>query len=317
MSGTAIRGGGLIRLAFLALIWGSSFLWMKIGLRGAPPVGIALMRIGLGALVLLSIVWIQGTRLPRGWTLYGHIAVVAFFLNALPYTLFAVGEQTVDSSLAGVLNSTTPLWALLISFSIGRRPTLPQFSGLLIGFAGVMMILAPWQASGLFGFGSMIILGAALSYGAIYMYMEKFISPYNLDPVALCAVQLGIATVMVGSAVPFFNDTHVDFRWDSFAALVVLGVFGTGIAVLLNYYILKEDGAQAATMVGYLLPVVSVLLGAAALGEELTLRMIGGMVVVIGGVWLTRRKKAVAAPEPAIVVDAKAVQAQEDPVATR
>ncbi|MEU8138853.1 DMT family transporter [Streptodolium elevatio] len=293
MGGT-LRWGSLARVALLAAIWGSSFLWIKLALRGFSPVEVALVRVGLGAAVLLALSRVRGIGLPRGLGTWGHLTVAAFFNNALPYALFAFGEETVDSSVAGVINATTPLWTLLLAVVVGsgKRLSPAQVAGLFLGFAGVLLILAPWQAKGAFGPGAAMIMIAAFSYAISYLYLDRFLAARGLDPVVLCGAQLAAATAMLAAVLPFTGDLAVDVRFDAFAAIAVLGILGTGVAIFLNYRLLLDDGPAVASSVIYLLPPVSVLLGALALGEPFGIRMALGIAIVLGGIALSRRKAA-------------------------
>ncbi len=138
----------LARLVLLALLWGSSFLWIKLALDGLSPVQLVLVRLALGAAVLAVIVRIRRLRLPRDRTTWIHLTIAALVANAIPYLLFAIGEQTVSSSLAGALNATTPLWTLGIGLAARteRQVTPLRVLGLLVGFTGALVILAPWTA---------------------------------------------------------------------------------------------------------------------------------------------------------------------------
>jgi drug/metabolite transporter (DMT)-like permease len=140
----------LARLALLALLWGSSFLWIKLALDGLSPVQLVLVRLALGAAVLVVIVRLRRLRLPRDRTIWVRLTFAALVANAIPYLLFAIGEQTVSSSLAGALNATTPLWTLGIGIAVRteRHITTMRVVGLLVGFAGALVILAPWTAPG-------------------------------------------------------------------------------------------------------------------------------------------------------------------------
>ena len=113
--------GGILRLTLLALLWGSGFLWIAIALRGLSPVQITLARLAMGAAVLVVLVYARGGRLPTGRRLWVHLVVAAFFANALPYYLFGVAEQQVDSGVAGVINATTPLWTLVLAYAVGSH----------------------------------------------------------------------------------------------------------------------------------------------------------------------------------------------------
>lgn len=289
--GTGVRWAGLVRLALVAGIWGSSFLWIKIALRGFTPLEVALIRIALGAAVLVAIARIRHIGMPRGRRTWFHLTIAGFFQNALPYALFAFGEETVDSTVAGVINATTPLWTLLLALMLGstKRLAPAQVLGLFLGFAGVVVILAPWHSAGAFGTGAALIMLAAFSYAVSYLYLDRHLSGSGIDPIALTGAQLTTAAALLTVALPFSGDLTVDPRPDAFGAIAVLGVLGTGYALVLNYRMIVEDGAAVASSVTYLLPPVSVLLGALVLGEEFGVRMALGIAVVLGGIALTRR----------------------------
>ncbi|MEO6083456.1 MAG: EamA family transporter [Umezawaea sp.] len=271
-----------VRMVVLALLWGSGFLWIKLALTGLSPVQLTVIRCALGAAVLLVLA--RGQRLPRDRTTWRHLLVAAFFCNAVPFALFAIGEQTVDSGVAGVLNATTPLWSLLISAKAGLRPT--RVAGLLVGFSGVLLIFAPWRQAGLVSWGAVAILGAAASYAVAFAYMGKHLVGRSA-PMAMSAAQLIAATGLSALALPL-SGTGPGVTAGALAAVLVLGVFGTGVTFYLNFRLIADEGATSAATVGYLLPVVSVALGAAVLGEELGLRIVLGMVVVLVGVALTQ-----------------------------
>ena len=290
----------LFRLLSLALIWGSSFLWIKLGLDALSPGQMVFARVALGALVLGAIALIRRTALPRGGRMWGHLVVYVFFANVLPFTLFAIGEQTVDSGLTGVINSTTPLWAVPCTLLFGgvRRISLNTILGLVVGFAGVLLIFSPWQATGINLGGAAICLVAAASYGVGVVYAGRFLANKGVAPGGLAAAQMLAATVMAALVLPF--DGLQPIRWDGPAllAVVVLGVFGTGFAFLIQHAQIAKEGPTAASMVAYLLPVVSVLLGVVFLHEALTVREGLGMVIVLVGVGLTKRKAKVVTTAP-------------------
>ncbi|UVS82074.1 putative inner membrane transporter YedA [Actinokineospora sp. UTMC 2448] len=281
--------GTLIRMGLLALMWGSSFLWIEIALTGLSPVQISVARCVLGALVLVGLCYAAGKRLPRDWRAWGHMTLAAVFANALPFTLFAVGQQTVDSGVAGVINATTPLWQLVIGLMLGTDRGMGgiRLLGLLLGFGGTLLIFAPWNA-GLMGWGALVILAAAISYAVAYAYIDHTMKGRGVAPIAMSATQLVSATWLVALALPVGGLQPVSLTWQVILAIAVLGVFGTGFAFALFYRLLSDEGPTNASVVGYLLPVVSVLLGALFLGEDLNLRIIAGMVIVLAGVAMTR-----------------------------
>jgi drug/metabolite transporter (DMT)-like permease len=297
------------RVGLLALLWGSTFLWIDLALDGLTPVQVTLVRCALGALVLGVSCRFARQRLPRERALWGHVLVAAFFCNALPFALFGIGQQSVDSGLAGVLNATTPLWSLLIGLvtRAERRPQAIRVIGLLVGLAGTALIFAPWQRSGRVGWGAVAILGAAASYAFAFTYMGRHLVGKGAPTLSLAAAQLLAATGLTALALPAAGGlVEVRLQPVPLFAVAVLGVFATGITFYLTYRIIADEGATDAATIGYLLPVVSVALGALVLGEDLSPRVIAGMAVVLVGVALTRRRKAAQHPttEPETEPDA-------------
>ncbi|MCU1683494.1 MAG: hypothetical protein JWQ81_4233 [Amycolatopsis sp.] len=295
----------LLRMGALALMWGSSFFWIKIGLSAFSPVQLVLVRLVLGAAVLVALCYAGRDRLPGSRRVWGYLAVAAFFHNALPFLLFAIGEKTVDSGITGVLNSTTPLWVVLIAPMFGgeRRMGLYRSLGLVLGLAGILLIFAPWQASGLASWGAVLCLIAAASYGFAFVYEGRYLSNVGVSPVSLSGAQMILASGFMLLAVPTSGLSPIHPNVGAVIALLVLGAGSTGIAFALNYQLLASEGAVAASVVGYLLPVVSVLLGSVFLGEALQPRVVVGMVVVLGGVALTRLHKRAPKLEPTETLD--------------
>ncbi|MEU4803888.1 DMT family transporter [Actinosynnema sp. NPDC023587] len=278
-------------MGLLALLWGSVFLWIKLALTGLTPVQLTVIRCALGTAVLLVLAGFGRQRLPRDRVTWGHLVVAALFCNALPFLLFGIGQQTVDSGVAGVLNATTPLWSVLIGLALRaeRRLTPVRVGGLVLGFAGVVLIFAPWQRNGLASWGALALLGAAASYAFAFAYMGRTLVG-RAGPMAISASQLAAATGLSALGLPLSGPAHPNPT--ALIAVVVLGIFGTGFTFVLNYRIIEEEGATSAATVGYLLPVVSVGLGALVLGEPLTPRVVAGMAVVLVGVAMTRSAAA-------------------------
>lgn len=172
--------------------------------RRPRPLHITVVRCALGAAVLLALARSARQRLPRSRRTWAHLVVAAFFCNVLPFFLFGVGEQTVDSGVAGVLNATTPLWSMGIGLALGsergRHPL--RLTGLLLGFAGVLLVFAPWQESGLTSWGALLLLAAAVSYAVAFAYMARHLLGRDGAPLALSASQLIAATGLTTLALP-------------------------------------------------------------------------------------------------------------------
>ena len=290
----------LPRIGLLALIWGSAFLWIKLADRGFSPVEVTLARLALGAAVLFAIVLARREKIPRPGRLWAHIAVAALFANAVPYLLFAVAEQTVDSSTAGIINATTPLWTVVLALAVRHQKSVTswQAAGLIVGFAGAVLIFTPWHTTGgLFSAGGLECLAASVSYAVSYIYMDRFLARRGIGPVVLSACQLAAAAVMLAIALAVTGAPTPHVTAESVAAIAVLGIIGTGFAYVLNYQIITSEGATVASTVTYLLPVVAIVLGIVVLGESITAIVVAGIALVLLGVALTRRRTKPASGE--------------------
>ena len=283
----------LPRIALLALIWGSAFLSIKLADRGFSPVEVTLARLALGAAVLFAIMLARREKIPRPGRLWVHIAVAALFANAVPYLLFAVAEQTVDSSTAGIINATTPLWTVVLALAVRHQKSVTswQAAGLIVGFAGAVLIFTPWHTTGgLFSAVGLECLAASVSYAVSYIYMDRFLARRGIGPVVLSACQLAAAAVMLAIALAVTGAPTPHVTVESVAAIAVLGIIGTGFAYVLNYQIITSEGATVASTVTHLLPVVAIVLGIVVLGESITAIVLAGIALVLAGVALTRRR---------------------------
>lgn len=285
----ATRGPALI--IALALLWGSNFAWIKISLDSFSPTQVTFGRMLLGALILGALVAITHDRLPRDCSTWGHLIVAALVANAAPYLLFALGETRVDSSIAGVMNATTPLWTLALVAAIrpaeSIRPT--QVAGFVLGLIGCIVIFAPWNSGNIDPLGTFYCLLAAVSYAISYVYMARYLTPKEITPTALAAAQLIAATGWTLLALAANPGAVPDFAPGPWTALAILGVFGTGVAYIINYALIRHEGPTRASVVTYLVPIVSIALGAAALDEPLTPSMLTGSALVLIGIVLSRR----------------------------
>ena len=232
----------------LALIWGSAFLWIKLADRGFSPSRSPWPGWLLGAAVLFAIVRVRREAIPRSARLWVHIAVAALFANAVPYLLFAVAEQTVDSSTAGIINATTPLWTVVLALAVRHQKSVTswQAAGLILGFAGAVLIFTPWQtASGLLSAGGLECLAASVSYAVSYIYMDRFLARRGIGPVVLSACQLAAAAVMLAIALAVTGAPTPHVTAETSRRIAVLGIIGTGVAYVLNYQIITSEGATS------------------------------------------------------------------------
>ncbi len=280
------------QFAFLAAVWGSSFLFIKVGLHGLSPIQLASGRIWLGALTLVVIASLRRRPLPRHPAVYGHLLVVGLLLCVLPFVLFAYGETHISSGLASILNATTPLLTMLVAsaFLPQERPTPVRLLGLALGFGGVLVVLAPWRGVGGGSLqGELACLGATSCYGCAFVYLRRFVLPLGLDPVTVALIQVGLAATVLLVAAPFGSTGAVHLTWPIVGSLLALGVLGTGIAYVLNTNVVAGLGATAASTVTYLTPVVGVLLGIVVLHESLSWNEPLGAVLVVAGIAVGQR----------------------------
>jgi drug/metabolite transporter (DMT)-like permease len=207
----------------------------------------------------------------------------------------------VNSSTAGIINATTPLWTVVLALAVRHQKAVTswQAAGLIVGFAGAVLIFTPWRTtSGLTSAGALECLAASVSYAISYIYMDRFLARRGLSAIVLSACQLAAAAVMLAIALPISGVPAPHFTAQSVVAIAVLGIIGTGFAYVLNYQIITSDGATVASTVTYLLPVVAIVLGVLVLGESVTVVVLAGIALVLAGVALTRRRVKPATDEP-------------------
>ncbi|MSZ68706.1 MAG: EamA family transporter [Actinobacteria bacterium] len=270
----------------LGVVWGCSFIFIKLGLEFLTPVGVAFGRTSLGALALVAISKFRKISLPTDKKIWAHLWVLAMLLNVVPGVLFALAETHVTSVLAGIINAVTPLMTLSVMMTILReeKPKTYQVLGLLIGFLGVLTVLGAWKGLGSNPISSVLALLAAVTcYGFSYPYSRKFILPHNLQPEAAATAQVSLAAATL---LPFYLMDGIARDYYSpgpVLAMIALGVFGSGFAYIWNFQIMVAAGGAIASSVTYVTPVVAVIVGVVFLGESVTWNEpLGGVIVLLG-----------------------------------
>lgn len=285
----------MLRLVVLSVIWGWSFLFIKVAGEGITPAAIAWSRIALGALALWAFVHHQGLRVPTDRTTLRHFAVVAVAGNIVPFTLLAWAEQHISSALTSVLNASTPLFtALFAALALSERLRLVQIAGLAVGLAGVA-VAAGLGAADLHGSSAAASLAAALAgagYGIAFVYMRRHLT--GLPPLVAATGQLTAGgALLLPVAVVTTAVGGLDLTPTRVASIVLLGAFGTGVAYVLSYGIIAELGPTKASLVTYLIPVVAVIVGIVVLDEQFEWRILmGGLVTVVGIAAVNRKRPA-------------------------
>ena len=285
-----------VRFALLGLVWGFSFLFMKVGNEAFAPLQVTLGRMVFGTAVLAAAVAVKRERLPRGRRTWLHLGVAALLLNSLPFTLFATAEQTIPSMLAGICNAATPLFSMLVSLVAlsEDRPSRERFAGVGIGFIGVLTVLGAWQGfSGQDPKGTLMALTAAFSYAIGWAYVRRTLASTGSSHLAVSASQLLLGTVQLLVVTPFFTSMPHSFPAKSVLSVLALGALGTGVAFLIQYGLVAEKGPTIGSMVTYLIPIVATTAGVTLLGETLHWNEpVGAVVILVGAALTQRRRKA-------------------------
>jgi drug/metabolite transporter (DMT)-like permease len=289
-----------LALAGLALIWGGSFLFIKVAVHDMSPTVLLLFRSATGCLALATIVRLMGRPLfGEGWrTRLVPFAIMAVTNSVVPWIAIAWGEERISSGLASILNSMTTVWTAVLIFWVmpSERPSLVNYAGVVLGFSGVVVLVLPdITRHGLSGsfFGAMAVVVASLSYAINALYQRR-----KLRNVSVFEVSLGQLAATLVFAIPIAAPAlpQVRITVASMAAVVALGAGGSAIAYLLYYYAMNSLGAVRAAGVTLLVPVTAVFWGVVLLHESLSLSIIAGMAVILAGIVLINLRRT-ARPE--------------------
>lgn len=270
----------------VGVVWGCSFIFIKLGLEFLTPFGVAFGRCALGAITLLIVARIRGFNLPQGRAIRFHLWIVALLLNVFPGILFALAETEVTSILAGIINAVTPLMTLIAILVVNReeKPKPFQIIGLAIGFSGVLIVLGAWKGLGDNPLWAILILLLAVTcYGFSFPYTRRFVMPYKLQPESIVAMQLTLAAITLLPLYLFDGISSDNYSLGPVLGMLALGIFGSGFAYLWNFRVMELAGSAIASSVTYLTPLVAVIVGLAFLNEHLTWHEpVGALVVLLG-----------------------------------
>jgi drug/metabolite transporter (DMT)-like permease len=283
-------------LLFFALgfFWGSSYLFIKIGVQTVTPFTLIAGRLLVGSLLLVVALRLSRATLPRDPRMYGHLFVMSLINIVIPFSLITWGETTIDSGLAAILTSTVPLFTIVLAalFLVDEPMRVNRVVGLAIGFIGVVAITAPSldpsARSDLPGEIALIL--AAISYAAGNVYARRNVR--GLKPIIPPFFQVFFAFLVTGTlAVVFENPLAIDYQPSSIFAILWLGLLGSGLAYLVFFRLLAAWGSTRSSLVAYLLPVVGIVLGAVVLGETVPPEVVVGTALVVGGIAVTNSRR--------------------------
>ena len=272
----------------LGLIWGSSFLWIKIAIGELPPASLLTLRMTLAAVPMVVMLPLIGQRLPRAPRDLATLALLGLINSALPIFLISWAEQFTDSATAAVLNSLAPLFSVIIAGAILRTEpmTVLRVTGVLLGFAGVVLLAGREFAlradpASLLGIAAVTV--AAASYAAGGSYARHHIKGMHRYEVAAGSLVFAALYAWI-LAFAVDGGVHLPTQPGPIVAVLWLGLIGSFIAYLIYFTLIEQYGATVAAMVTYLFPVVGVGLGVIFLDERLDLRLVLGTGLVVAGI---------------------------------
>jgi drug/metabolite transporter (DMT)-like permease len=267
----------------LGAIWSSSFMWIKIAVQEIGPITLVAFRVLFGLLFGVVVIYIQRIQWPRTLKEWTPLLVLSIANIAIPFFLISWGEQSIDSAVASILNATTPLFTILIAHYLLQddKMTAPKVLGLLMGFAGVVILMSKDIGASLgsvLGQLAIVLASAFYAGGAVYARKTTQELPGILrsaGPLLPATVVMWLAMFMLESPVKF---PQLGITW---IALLFLGVLGSGLAFVMSYYLLHEIGPTRTSMVTYLFPLGGVILGVVFLDEVLSWQLIVGAVLIV------------------------------------
>ena len=287
----------------LGFFWGSSYLFIKIGVdAGLTPFTLVSLRLLVGFALLAAVVAVAREPLPRGGRMLGHLVVLGAFSVAIPFSLITWAELHVDSTVAATITSAVPLFVIVIAaFALrDERITANKIVGLLVGFVGVALLVGfdPEALTGGELVAELALLGATASYAIGGVYARRMV--HGLRPMIPALFQVGFALVMTTAlAFAFERPMETALTWETVGAVLWLGLLGSGLAYLVFFRLLGRWGATRTSMVAYLLPVFGIVLGAIVLQEPLTPALVIGTALVVAGIGIVNARWPGRAAKPA------------------
>ena len=267
----------------LGAIWSSSFMWIKIAVQEIGPITLVAFRVLFGLLFGIIVIFIQQVPLARSFKEWSPLLLLGITNVAIPFFLISWGEQSIDSAVAAILDATVPLFTILIAHYLLQddKMTWPKVLGLLIGFAGVIVLMSK-DIGASFGsiLGQLAVVLACAFYAGSAVFARKTTEDTpgilrSAGPLISATVVMWLATFFVESPVKI---PQLGITW---IALLFLGILGSGLAFVLAYYLIHEIGPTRTSMVTYLFPLGGVILGVAFLNEELSWQLLVGAALIV------------------------------------
>ena len=282
-------------LLALGIMWGTSYVWIKLAVETLSTFTLIAARLGIGLALLAAVAYARHIQVPRDPRIYWHLLVMAFINIVIPFTLITTAEQQVDSNIAAIINGAVPLFVVVIAaFTLYDEPlTVNRVAGISVGYLGVIVLVS----RGLFGgtatgtlSGELMLVGSTLAYavGAVYSRAKM----RGVPPLVPALFQVAFAFVIV-SVIALVREKPFEQDWTSTAVIAIawLGIFGSGMAYILNFRLLSRIGAGGTSILAYLLPIVGIVSGFLLRSEPVDATLVIGTALILGGIGLTASKR--------------------------
>ena len=277
-------------LVLLAFIWASAFFNIKIATYSYGPLTIAFLRIFFGAIPVILLCYFKKIKIEafsKDWHWFAAIGIINL---VIPFFLIAYGVQKIQSNLAAILMASTPLSASLLAhfFTSNEKINLTKSVGVLVGFSGIVFLFSDNILINSENFTSAILILCGSTFYVIGGLLTLKISGKRNENVTASILIWG-SIVLLPISLLIEHPWNFSPRLDSTISLIYLGIFSTGIAWLLRFYILKHNGLVFQAQVAYLIPIFGVILGFLILNEEITQKVIVSMIAVIIGIYIVKK----------------------------
>jgi drug/metabolite transporter (DMT)-like permease len=284
-------------LAALVVLWGSNFMFIKLGVAEVPPATLVATRLVIGAVILVAVIRAMGYVFPpvgRAWLPYVVLGLVG---NCMPFWFISWGQQTIDSALAGILMAIMPLTTLLLAhlFVAGEHMTRNRVLGFLLGFVGIVVLMGPAALAGLGGspiavLAQLSVLAGALCYAANGVIIRVTLKGEVM--VASAAIIAVAAVISLPVALVVDQPWRLDPGWNAVSILLWIGIGPTAIATLVHLKLIASAGPTFMSLINYCIPVVALLIGVALLGEEPGANAYSGLLLILAGIGLSQLRRS-------------------------
>jgi drug/metabolite transporter (DMT)-like permease len=272
-------------ILILSVIWGGSFFFVGVAVKDMTPLTIVLCRVGFASAILLAVVWLTGRKLSTSPGMWGAFFILGALNNLIPFSLIAWGQTHIPSSLASILNATTPIFSVVLAHLLTReeRLTANRLAGVLVGWVGVAVLIGIESLGG-FGvevLGQLAVVAASVAYACAAIYGRRFKA---MDPVVVATGMLcGSTVMMLPVALIVEQPWHLAPAAASWLALLGLSAVSTSLAYIIYFRVLAVAGATNILLVTFLIPASAIFLGVVVLGERPGWNAFGGMALIFMG----------------------------------